>query len=461
MDTRAISVTEALRLVGRDESLFWDHKSARSNGAVVQKIASAFANTDGGEFIIGIEDAAAGNGMARWAGFATIEDSNHIHQALATDIQPPVNYSYEYLEVSGHETQGIALLVRVEKGIDVHYTAAKKVYMRRGASSSEISGQQITNLQLSKGAKSYEDQLLAEYTIDDLSDERELATFLKTYSPSASPEQFARRERLVDRTTGECRVAAPVLFAESPSSVVPKRCAIKISRYNTTGEPRREHLAFSPISVEGPARQMIESALQQTTQIVESVKVLEPDGSLVPMKYPPEALKEIVVNAVIHRDYNIPDDVHISIFDNRVEVRSPGVLPGQMTLALLFKERASRNPKLLRLLNRYPNPLNQDIGEGLRTARDKMIEARLKEPKFAIDGNYFVATLPHERLARPEELIMEYLDGHDEITNRIARSLTGIQSENTVKEVFYALRNVGKIERVPGKAGNKAAWQKV
>ncbi len=56
-----------------------------------------------------------------------------------------------------------------------------------------------------------------------------------------------------------------------------------------------------------------------------------------------------------------------------------------------------------------------------------MTEARLKEPRFAVEGNYCVAVLPHEKLARPEELIMEYLESNDEITNRIARELTGIQ----------------------------------
>ncbi|WP_411701015.1 ATP-binding protein [Conyzicola sp.] len=461
MNTVQISLPDALALIERDESPFWDQKSLRSGGAVIQKIAVALANTDGGEFIVGIEDQASGSGISLWSGFPNIEESNFIHQSLTSDIRPPVQYSYEYYLVEGHEGQGLACMVRVEKSGDVHYTAANKVYVRRGASSTEISGQQIVDLQLAKGSMSYEDQSLADYSVAELSTEPELQVFLSTYSPHVNPTDFARRERIGDQQTGQAKVSAALLFSEYPSSVVPKRCAIKISRYETAGEPRREHLAFPPITVDGPLRTLVESALERTTSIVESVSVLEPDGSLVPMKYPPEALKELVVNAVIHRDYNLSDDVHISIFDNRVEVRSLGGLAGQMTLELLFTERTSRNPKVLRLLNRYPNPLNQDIGEGLTTARDKMMAARLKAPRYKVEGNYFIATLPHERLARPEELIMEYLAAHEEITNRTARELTGIQSENTVKEVFYALRNVGKIERVPGRNGNRAAWQKV
>ncbi|MFF2677663.1 ATP-binding protein [Arthrobacter koreensis] len=461
MEKRKISEEEALALIVRDESHLWDQKSARSGGTVVEKIAVALANSDGGEFILGIEDARSGSGILRWSGFASIEEANFIHQALAGDIHPPVPYSYENLEIEGRGSQGIACLVRVEKSVDVHFTSGKKCLVRRGASSREISGQAITDLQLSKGTKSYEDQQLADYDVVELADEPELHFFLKSYSPRADVEGFTRRERIVDRASGQCRVAAAVLFSEYPSSVVPKRCAVKIARYNTAGAPRREHLNSPPMTIEGPARKVIERTLEEAAKIIQSVSVLQLDGSLEPMKYPPEALKEIVVNAIIHRDYNISDDVHVSIFDNRVEVKSPGGLPGQMTLELLFKERASRNPKILRLLNRYENPPNQDIGEGLKTAREKMTEAKLREPKFSVEGNYFLAVLPHERLARPEELVMEYLASNIEITNKIARELTGIRSENTMKEVFYSLRDVKKIERVPGKNGNLAAWRLV
>lgn len=56
---------------------------------------------------------------------------------------------------------------------------------------------------------------------------------------------------------------------------------------------------------------------------------------------------------------------------------------------------------------------------------------------------------------------MKYLDTHEEITNAIARELTGIASENTMKEVFYRLNRAGQIERVPDKKGSKSAWRKM
>ena len=68
--------------------------------------------------------------------------------------------------------------------------------------------------------------------------------------------------------------------------------------------------------------------------------------------------------------------------------------------------------------------------------------------------------IKHERLASPEEAILQYLERNAQITNSIARQLTGMGSENKVKEAFYRLRDLGKLERVPGLQGSASAWRK-
>ena len=93
------------------------------------------------------------------------------------------------------------------------------------------------------------------------------------------------------------------------------------------------------------------------------------------LQYPSEALKEILVNAVIHRDYSLNDDIHVRVFDNRVEVQSPGKLPGYMSLDNLYDERFSRNPNIVRMLHNLPNPVNHDIGEGMDTAKNELKKA--------------------------------------------------------------------------------------
>jgi ATP-dependent DNA helicase RecG len=68
--------------------------------------------------------------------------------------------------------------------------------------------------------------------------------------------------------------------------------------------------------------------------------------------------------------------------------------------------------------------------------------------------------IKHDRLASPEESVMDYLSNHSEITNRIARELTGIVSENTMKLVFLRLAKRELIQPVPGRKGASSAWQK-
>jgi ATP-dependent DNA helicase RecG len=71
-----------------------------------------------------------------------------------------------------------------------------------------------------------------------------------------------------------------------------------------------------------------------------------------------------------------------------------------------------------------------------------------------------LVNIRHQRLGSPEEQVMEYLDEHDEITNKVVRDLTGIGSENKVKVIFQRLMKVHQIERVPGKGGGAAAYRK-
>jgi ATP-dependent DNA helicase RecG len=177
------------------------------------------------------------------------------------------------------------------------------------------------------------------------------------------------------------------------------------------------------------------------------------------LEYPPEAIWEIVVNALIHRDYSISDDVQVLVFDNRIEIISPGRLPGYVSLGNILDARYSRNSKIVRTLARYPNPPNKDLGEGLNTAFQKMKEWRLKAPEIIEDGNYVRVIIPHIPLAAPTEAILEFLQTHPTITNRQAREITGIRSENLVKIEFYKLRDQDRLEMVPGLKGPAAAWR--
>lgn len=457
MNRKTLTDKDIIHILTRDEDHFFDRKAMECSGRNVQKIAVAFANSDGGEFIVGIADAdeepAADN---RWKGATRAEDFNAHLQAL-NEITPPLPTEVTILEAPKQD--GLVMLVRVEKSSRVHRTADDTVYIRKGAQSLPIKEHdRIMELQFAKGAASFEDQVLVNIAPEEVSEGAELGRFLSGYSPRSDPLEFALNQNLIDRKSWEPKVAGVLLFSNCPAANMPTKCSVKIVRYETKDDdPERDHLK-STLSLEGPLYPLINDTVAAVTEMMSKVAVWTTAG-LKTLQYPPEAIWEIIVNAIIHRDYAISDDIQVRIFDNRIEVLSPGKLPGYVSVHNILSARYARNSKIVRNLARYPNPPNKDLGEGLNTAFQKMKEWRLKAPEIAEDGNYVRVTIPHIPLAAPTEAILEFLKNNPTITNRQAREITGIRSENLVKVEFYKLRDEGLLEMVPDLKGPAAAWR--
>jgi ATP-dependent DNA helicase RecG len=330
VSSRNLTQREANDLLARPEQHFWDCKSHQINPAKLQKTVVGFLNADGGEVAIGIEDAKAGSILKdRWRGFQNEESANQHVQSLAQDIQPNPPLDFTFASIEDLAEYGLVLLVKVHKSENVHKTSAGECFVRRSAQNLPLKSEtEIQNLRLSKGLISFEDQAVGGYTVAELEGESELARFLKNYSPRTVPADFLRRERLIRGAQNDSQptYAGALLFAELPPAVLPKKCSIKITRYATKStEPTREHLTTQK-TIEGPLIKLIARGTDEIKKTVEAVSVLTPDG-MKKAKYPDEAIKEVLVNAVIHRDYNISDDIHVFVFDNRIEIKSPGRLP--------------------------------------------------------------------------------------------------------------------------------------
>lgn len=457
MQTKNITVADSLLLSSRQEDHFYDRKAAAIKGAKVQKIAVAFANADGGEIYIGIaDDKDEPDPTKRWNGAANIEDYNQHIQAL-TEVQPALPMEITFLKVDSKTAY--ILKVQIEKSQAVHKTADGTVYERKGAQSLPVSDPaRITALSFAKGAVSYEDYSVDGAVAEDIVDSPRIREFLLDYSPSSDPLELSLNKNLLDRKSFKPKVAGLLLFAVDPASEMPKKCSVKIIRYETKeDDPERDHLGLIE-PIEGPLYQLIHSTVNRVTEIMSSISVWTTDGPK-SMAYPPETLWEIVVNAIIHRDYSMSDDVQILIFDNRIEVLSPGRLPAFVTKENILDVRYARNPRIVGMLSRYKIPPNKDIGEGLNTAFQKMKDWRLRSPEIINEGNYVRVVIPHAPLATAQEAIMEFITKHGTITNRQARDITGIKSENAVKSEFYKLKEAGLIEIIPELKGNKAAWR--
>ncbi len=447
-----ITPAERDKLLAGEEGHFSDFKSIAIAPAKLTRTIAALSNAEGGEVYVGIAQDAARNNS--WAGFDTVEKANGHIQAFETLFPLGDGYGYSFLRSKGDD--GLVLKIDVSKNRDVKRASDGRVYVRRGAQNIPYEADEaLERLRRNKGLTSFETEAInIEESI--ITNSTVILEFLLEIVPTAEPEPWLRNSRRPGWQTHRGRCSS---FRGRAAGGIAKTFRPENIRYATNAEEgTRDTLVFDPRSIEGHAYKQIHDAVQQTAEIIEAVRINTPEG-LQSAKYPITALHEIITNAVLHRDYSIADDIHIRIFDNRVEVTSPGTLPAHITPANILDERFARNPTIVRLINKFPNPPNKDVGEGLNTAFSAMRAMKLKPPVIEQKGGNVMVVLKHEPLASPEEIILEYLQDHDRITNRIARELSFIGSENKMKGILQRLVKNGHIELVPGTTRYSAAYR--
>lgn len=455
VDISEITDAQLDQIFSFTEGHFLDLKAKEIKPSKLTQAISAFANADGGELYIGITETPIGQPHI-WNGFADPEDANGHLQVFEELFPLGGDYSYGFLT---HPNQtGLVLQVTVRKTKSIIKASDGVPYLRRGAGRVKINTDaKLRLLERNKGITSFENDTVAT-ELDNICNSETVIGFMLAVVPTSEPDVWLKKQELVkdDKPT----VAGVVLFADLPQAILPKRTGIKVYRYKTGAiEGTRETLVGQPESIEGPAYDVIKQAVTLTKDIINGIQVLG-DAGLEPVAYPTETLHEVITNAVLHRDYEIADDVHVRIFDNRVEVESPGRLPAHITTRNILRERFARNGNIVRVINKFPDPPNKDVGEGLNTAFAAMKTLHLKPPLVLETDHSVIVQIKHEKLASAEDIVMDHLATNPMITNREARELTGIHSENTMKNVFIRLRDRGVIEQVPGRAGFASAWQK-
>ena len=442
----SITPEEASKVIQTQENHFADVKSILIAPASLTKSIYAFTNAEGGELYIGLDEDRRKKHRS-WTGFDDPEAANGHIRAFEDLFPLGDGYSYTFLE--NDAMHGLVLKVEIGKSRQIKPASNGTIYLRRGAQNLPVTNaEELERLRRNKGLVSFETETIP-VGLEAITNSLQVIEFMLEVVPASEPEPWLRKQQLIidDKPT----VADLLLFADEPQSILQKRSGIKVYKYNTKAkEGTRETLAFDPISIEGSAYRQIFSSIDKTVEIIESIRIMTPKG-LQPAHYPRTAIHEVITNAVIHRDYSILDDIHVRIFDNRVEVLSPGTLPAHITVDNILSERYARNGIIVRLINKFPNAPNKDVGEGLNTAFDAMRNMNLKDPVISQSGEYVRVELRHELLGTPQELIMQFLDAHEFIANREARAICNIDSENRMKHILQGLTRAKMLEVVKGK----------
>jgi ATP-dependent DNA helicase RecG len=401
IDILKVSAEQADQIIAYPEGHFCEFKAIDARLSRLTTTIAAFANADGGELIVGIDESDKLKPRT-WRGFPDQEAANGHVQAFEALF--PLSGDFQYSFLSCDERPGLILKLDVQKTRDIRRSGDGTPYVRRGAQNLPVTTrEQFRQLEYVKGLASFETEPV-DAPSELVSNSLPILEFMLAVIPTSEPSAWLAKQMLL--RDGRPTVAGILLFAEEPQALLPKRCGIKIYRYRTKDkEGARATLAFDPVTIEGHLYRQICQAVSTTARIIEDTGRLGEAG-VESVAYPPETLHEIITNAVLHRDYSIADDIHIRIFDNRVEVQSPGRLPAHVTPENILDERFARNGTIVRLVNKFPNPPNKDVGEGLNTAFAAMHQMGLKEPVIENLESAVLVLIRHEPLASPEVIIL-------------------------------------------------------
>ena len=450
IEIQRINSLELKKILSLQESHFLDFKSIQVQPSKLTKASSAFANAEGGKLYVGIDEDKTTKQLS-WNGFKSIEEANGHLQALNELFVLGEEYDCNFLSCKQSDT--LVLNISIQKTVSIKYAHGGKAYIRHGSQSLPVTDELV--LKRNKGLESFESEITSA-DLEDVIASEVMKLFISEAFPKNNPEGFLRNQKLIRNS--KPTVCGVLLFSDLPQAIIPKRCGIKIYRYTTESfEGKREALNFKPITIEGPVYKQIYDSLKQTLEIVERLSFIS-EGQLVRVKYPPKALQEIITNAVLHRDYSIADDIHIRIYENRLEVESPGKLPGHITEENILRERFSRNGNLERIINRFPNAPNQDVGEGLNTAFREMQKLRLRDPVIKQEENKVIVYIYHQCLASLEETILNILATEPLVTPAIVRKSYYIETDYQLRRALDKLQKVKLIEKVPG---IKGVYQKI
>lgn len=205
----------------------------------------------------------------------------------------------------------------IGKTSKIIYASDNKAYIRQGVQNIPCdTDEKILRLHLDKGLASFEDEY-TQATFDELKSSSILSNFLSKVSPTTTPYDWLRRQKVMD-SNARIAVAGVLLYDECPQATLPKQSAIKILRYHTDEvEGTRETLDEGfPVTIEGDIYTLIHESVKKTKEIVEQPGVVGKED-IEAKEYPEVTLHEIITNAVLHRDYSIKKDIQIRTCQHR------------------------------------------------------------------------------------------------------------------------------------------------
>lgn len=414
----------------------------------------ALANAHGGDLVLGVAPS------GRPAGLGSPRLTQERALAAAALADPPLILPLpESVQVDGKDL----CLVRVPPGLSHAYNLKGQYLTRDGAGNRPLTTPELRSLLMARGETSFESMAVADASRSNLDDALvalylERLAGLTATSPAAA---LLTRGCLKATPEGEFvpTYAGILLFGRSPQQFLPSAEIIAV-RY------------AGPAMGDEFVREDIRGALPEQIRRAEAFVAANMRRGMrirgfhrqEVAEYPLAVAREAVVNAVAHRDYAVRgDSIRLLMFSDRLEVYSPGRLPGHVTLANLVEERFSRNQVIVQALSDLG--FIERLGYGIDRMISAMQEAGLPAPRFEEtaagfrvtlfgQGDNLISAAPgsqrwgHLLLNSRQEQALAFVAEHGRITNRDYQQLSPDVSPETIRRDLADLVDAGLLMKI-------------
>ncbi len=376
---------ELLDIIQRGESSTVQFKVRVNDAYKVGTEMVAFTNTKGGYIIIGVDDK---TGDLKGLSFKEIEETNELLANAATNnVKPPIFITTETVEINGNNL----IVAEISEGISKPYTDNKGIiWVKNGSDKRKVtSREEIARLLQSSGNMYADETIVQGSTSNDINIE-----FFKKFVSKKTGKTFDELKLTIDdilsnmgfMKDNQLTLAGLILFGKNPQSFKPAftvQCISFVGNEISTTEYRDKEDPFV-----GNLSDLYEQSISFITRNLKKIQIEEGFNTISKLEIPNEPIEEFVVNALIHRDYFINSSVKIFIFDNRIEIISPGTLPNTLTVENIKSGISiARNPVLFSNA-RYIMPF-VGVGTGIPRALEiypniELINDREKEQFITI-----------------------------------------------------------------------------
>lgn len=469
----------ALLAATESRALEFKRISAKQKGML--EATCAFANSDGGLLVIGLGDAKGLKpGTPPESRLFGVEENIEAFDDFCRNVMhrfaPPIT-KLHWIRVpcTLHSGQpGHVVMLRVEKSDHVHSIVGNGTWTRMDASNRELSAAEIADLAYQRGVRSAETESVAVSL--ELLDTPVWRSFVASRGLRAGTqaEQLVRiglADKVGEKGSEQVlpRRAAVLLFAEEPGSLLAAfggRADLRLMVYagKERGTDALPNLRKPPKTIRGPLIEQIDLAVKAVLDELAQGLTLASSGFKTRHQYPERVVKEAIVNAVIHRDYRLNRDIVVRVFDDRIVVESPGLLPGSITASnIQYARSKARNPLIALNLREFAVPPNIDDGEGVRMMFGEMAAAQLYPPQYRQNTDTAVETLlltlfNEDRPAVWTE-VNDWVDRNGPIANADVCRIAEVDTLKASK-MLRAWVDRGLLEPLPGRVRSNAAYRR-